>query len=418
MKKLFTILASILTVGLFAQIPQKMNYQAVVRDASGKLVTNHLIGIRVSILQGSASGAAVYIETQTPTSNANGLVTIEIGTGLTSDNFSAINWANGPYFIEAETDPTGGSSYTISGTSQLLSVPYALYAKTAENGFSGNYNDLTNKPTLFDGNYNSLSNKLAVADSINKYAVLLKDNQTIAGNKIFTGKVSVNAPTVSTDAVNKAYVDGLKQQIKLLEDNLIAAGTYKLADIDGNQYNVVKIGKQLWMKENLRTRRYNDGTPIPKVPDYNNWPDAYYWYNNDSVTYNIYGPLYNFYVIENDHNVCPAGWHVPSKQEWITLKIYLGSDTLVGGKMKEVGTTHWLVPNTSATNESGFSAIPGGLGYDGYFQYIGMYACWWSSSIDSYEKSYYEMLSYKSSRFIEHSGYNEFGYSIRCLRDN
>ena len=174
-----------LTVGLFAQIPQKMSYQAVIRDANGKLVTNHLVGIRVSILQGTAIGTAVYTETQTPTTNANGLVSIEIGTGVTSGNFSVINWANGPYFIETETDPAGGSSYTISGTSQLLSVPYALYAKTAENGFSGNYNDLTNRPTLFDGNYTSLSNKPAVADSINKYAVLLKDNQTIAGNKIF-----------------------------------------------------------------------------------------------------------------------------------------------------------------------------------------------------------------------------------------
>jgi hypothetical protein len=133
MKKLLTILAAMLTIGLFAQIPQKMSYQAVVRDASGKLVTNHLIGIWVGILQGSANGTAVYTETQTPTTNANGLVSIEIGTGITSGNFSVINWANGPYFIETETDPTGGSSYTISGTSQLLSVPYALYAKTAEN---------------------------------------------------------------------------------------------------------------------------------------------------------------------------------------------------------------------------------------------------------------------------------------------
>ena len=139
MKRIFTILATILlTAGVFlplqagAQSPDKMSYQAVIRDASDKLVTNRSVGMQVSILQGSANGTAVYAETQTPTTNANGLVSIEIGTGTTSDDFSTIDWANGPYFIKTETDPVGGTSYSITGTSQLLSVPYALHAKTAE----------------------------------------------------------------------------------------------------------------------------------------------------------------------------------------------------------------------------------------------------------------------------------------------
>ncbi|NOZ46899.1 MAG: DUF1566 domain-containing protein [Chlorobi bacterium] len=134
MKKIATILAAVLlTASVFAQTPEKMSYQAVVRDASDNLVTNTAIGMQISILQGSASGTVVYIETQTPTTNANGLVTIEIGTGTTADDFSAIDWTNGTYFIKTETDPTGGTNYTITGTSQLLSVPYALHAKTAEN---------------------------------------------------------------------------------------------------------------------------------------------------------------------------------------------------------------------------------------------------------------------------------------------
>ena len=124
----------------FAQAPQKMSYQAVVRDGSGYLVAVTTIGMRISILQGSMTGTSVYIETQAPTTNMNGLVTIEIGTGtLVSGSFSTINRGAGPYFIKTETDPTGGTSYTISGTQELMSVPYALYAATAGTGGGGGF---------------------------------------------------------------------------------------------------------------------------------------------------------------------------------------------------------------------------------------------------------------------------------------
>ncbi len=142
---------------LFAQSPEKMSYQAVIRDASDNLITGTQVGMQISILQGSASGTAVYEETQTPTTNTNGLVTIEIGSGtVVSGDFTAINWSAGPYFIKTETDPAGGTSYTITGTSQLLSVPYALYAKTTDNIAGGiNYNDIDNTPvtTHVDSSY-------------------------------------------------------------------------------------------------------------------------------------------------------------------------------------------------------------------------------------------------------------------------
>jgi hypothetical protein len=137
-KKLYTLLASlVITVGTFAQAPEKMSYQAVVRNAGGDLVSDQAVGMQISILQGSISGPAVYTETQTPTTNVNGLVTLEIGTGTTTDDFSIIDWAAGPYFIKTETDPTGGSSYTITGTSQLMSVPYALHSNTATTADNG-----------------------------------------------------------------------------------------------------------------------------------------------------------------------------------------------------------------------------------------------------------------------------------------
>ncbi len=130
MKRILTVInAILLTVSAFAQSPEKMSYQAVIRNSNNALVTNTQVGMQVSILQGSVNGTVVYTEMQTPTTNTNGLVSIEIGGGA---GFSSIDWANGPYFIKTETDPTGGTTYTITGTSQLLSVPYALHAKTAE----------------------------------------------------------------------------------------------------------------------------------------------------------------------------------------------------------------------------------------------------------------------------------------------
>ena len=134
MHKFYTFLAAILlTATTFAQTPEKMSYQAVVRDSGDALVTNQAVGMQISILQTTATGTAVYVETQTPTTNVNGLVTLEIGTGsVVSGDFTTIDWSADSYFIKTETDPTGGTSYTITGTSQLLSVPYALHAKTAE----------------------------------------------------------------------------------------------------------------------------------------------------------------------------------------------------------------------------------------------------------------------------------------------
>ena len=144
MRKFFIILAAVLlTASVFmpqqtsAQAPEKMSYQAIIRNSSSQLVKSQAVGMQISILQGTVNGTVVYVETQTATTNANGLISIEIGTGNTTDDFSTIDWANGPYFIKIETDPNGGTEYTIVGTSQLVSVPYALYAKTSGSSTPG-----------------------------------------------------------------------------------------------------------------------------------------------------------------------------------------------------------------------------------------------------------------------------------------
>ncbi|CAM4013096.1 hypothetical protein FIA58_019445 [Flavobacterium jejuense] len=138
MKKIITLITVLLINTIaFAQAPQKMSYQAVIRDGSDALVVSTTIGMQISILQGSSTGTAVYVETQTPSTNANGLVSIEIGSGsVVSGNFSTIDWSTGNYYIKSETDLAGGTSYTISGTSQLLSVPYAMYAGNAGGGLA------------------------------------------------------------------------------------------------------------------------------------------------------------------------------------------------------------------------------------------------------------------------------------------
>lgn len=139
MKKIVTICLVLLThFVLIAQSPQKFSYQAIVRDADNTLITSSMVGIRISILQGSENGNSVYTETQRPVSNSNGLVSLEIGEGMvTSGDFTKIDWENGPFFIKTEIDPSGGTAYSVSGTSQLLSVPYALYAASAGSTLSG-----------------------------------------------------------------------------------------------------------------------------------------------------------------------------------------------------------------------------------------------------------------------------------------
>ena len=139
MKKIYMLVSAVLlSAAAIAQSPEKMSYQAVIRNATNTLLTNQPVGMQITIIKGSVSGTPVYVETQSPTSNINGLVSLEIGTGsIVSGDFSAIDWSAGPYYIKTESDPTGGTSYTVTGVSQLMSVPYALYAKTSGSSTPG-----------------------------------------------------------------------------------------------------------------------------------------------------------------------------------------------------------------------------------------------------------------------------------------
>jgi uncharacterized protein (TIGR02145 family) len=209
-----------------------------------------------------------------------------------------------------------------------------------------------------------------------------------------------------------------------------------VTDIDGNVYNCVTIGTQFWMAANLKTTKYNDGTSIPIITDNVTWAGltspAYCWYNNDPTTYkDVYGALYNWYAIDvasnSGKNVCPTGWHVPSDNEWHTLALYLDVNAVLsdpesliaGGKLKETGTTHWLSPNTEATNESGFTALPGGFRYTGAFDLIGLNGYWWSSLEFDARTAQSRGLNSNSSYFsrFPYGSDKQDGFSIRCLKD-
>lgn len=149
MKKYLLICVAFFSLNAMAQAPEGINYQAVVRDLAGATITNAPVGLKLSLLQSSATGTIVYEESFSTFSNYFGLVNVVFGQGtVINGSFANIDWSNGPYFIEVAADVTGGTSYSILGTQELMSVPYALYAKEAENSFSGDYNDLTNQPTI------------------------------------------------------------------------------------------------------------------------------------------------------------------------------------------------------------------------------------------------------------------------------
>jgi len=539
MKRIFTILALIsMVVSIFAQAPNKMSYQAVVRSSSNQLVTNHTVGMRISILQSTVTGTAVYVETQNPTSNANGLVTVEIGGGtVVSGTFASINWANGPYFIKTETDPTGGTNYSILGTSQLLSVPYALMSKSAENGFASVYAQTEKRPILdesgnisigepFNGSW-WLSPKLNVNGSVNVLpggsnccALLALDASTVSGGQPYIiaslgdqsgegagkflirndgytslfimdndGRVGIgnmnpaykldvsgdinftgsllkegspfggdynaltNKPDLTfyatknmenqnitnladpvnlQDAATKAYVNKL---IEILSDELLLAGLNGVVfDPEGNVYKTIKIGNQIWMSENLA---YLPAVSPPSSSS-DTQPLYYvYGYNGTSVSeakatanYGTYGVLYNWPAAmagkaSSNNNpsgvqgVCPSGWHLPSDAEWTELSDYLGGQTLAGGKLKEEGTSHWASPNTEATNESGFTALPGGYrkGPD-VFDKIGVSGEWWSATVHAGTVVYSRSLSSSSGYFFRNYSYGPtIGTSVRCVKD-
>lgn len=201
----------------------------------------------------------------------------------------------------------------------------------------------------------------------------------------------------------------------------------KVTDIDGNIYNTVTIGTQVWTQENLKVTHFRNGDPIPNIEDdvqwYNLTSGAYCNYDNDLNNAVVYGRLYNWYAVNDVRNITPIGWHVPTYSDLELLQIYLDYDLVAGGKLKETGTSHWMSPNTGATNESEFTALPGGQRTDsvnlGVFSELTMQGYWWSSSEMDKTYPWGINISYNSEGMTNWAASKkEAGFSIRLIKDS
>ena len=203
--------------------------------------------------------------------------------------------------------------------------------------------------------------------------------------------------------------------------NILMSFVETVTDIDGNVYNIVKIGNQIWMKENLNTTHFRNGEDIYIVTNNGAWCDlnlsCYCNYGNTESNAKTYGRMYNWYSV-NTGSLCPNGWHVPSDAEWTILTNYLEGEAIAGGKLKETGLAHWNSPNTEASNSSGFTALPGGFrNFDGEFYNIGISGHWWSSTKINANSSMLRRLYYSDVKVFKGS-YNKLsGLSVRCLKD-
>ncbi|MBN1892989.1 T9SS type A sorting domain-containing protein [bacterium] len=195
-----------------------------------------------------------------------------------------------------------------------------------------------------------------------------------------------------------------------------------VTDVDGNVYKTVKIGDQWWMAENLKVTHYRNGDEIPNVTDETAWTGlstgAKCAYENNESNAEVYGYLYNWYSVKDSRNIAPAGWHVPTYEEWnILIDDYLGENFVAGGKMKEVGTTHWWSPNESATNECGFSGLPGGHRNVGRFYTLGAEAFFWSATEIGESWADHRSLSYENPYIGQGGQFRHDGLSVRLIKD-
>ena len=259
----------------------------------------------------------------------------------------------------------------------------------------------------------------------------LANNHTVDGSGIGTFESNITGLNNNTTYYVRTYATNSKgtlygNEISFTTNSNNFNPSEIYYDFDNNQYTAVQIGNQIWMKENLKTTHYKNGNAIAYLPDDNDWKynlsGAYVYPENSYNLKNTYGALYNWYAVATG-NLCPTGWHVPDETDWNTLTSYLGSETIAGGKLKEAGLTHWLSPNTGATDESGSTALPAGYRYSGLnywevdvFQSVGYQGYWWSTYGDgNYASGRY--LIYNDGTLHYAAWSKIYGLSVRCIKD-
>jgi uncharacterized protein (TIGR02145 family) len=317
--------------------------------------------------------------------------------------------------------------------------------KDDENGDANNPESIATSIELLSGSGQQTEPGEQLPESI---VVIVKDQNhnsfsgAIVSFAITEGLVSENI--ISTNSQGKAIVNwtlgpSIGQQfltISALKSNglspldgspiIVIANAMMpippVTDIDGNTYPVIQIGTQLWMAKNLATTKYNDGADIPNVTDNGDWSSlstpAYCWHNNDELANkDTYGALYNWFTVETQ-KLCPIGWHVPTDNEWAILINNLGGASIAGGKLKEAGYLHWNSPNTGATNEFGFEALPcGNRRIDGSFFNHGTSGEWWSSTASESFSAWCRAMYNDAGSVDRLALYNRNGFTVRCVKD-
>ena len=368
---------------------------------------------------GSVITRGICWGTATNPTTANDKTTDGTGTGSFASNLTGLS-GNTKYYVRAYATNSIGTAYgnEISFTTSALIPTLTTTAISS----------ITTTTASSGGNISSDGGASVTAHGVcwnTSTGPTTSNSKTTDGTGSGSFVSSLTALTANTKYYVRAYATN---SVGMAYGNEISFTTSTaittVSDADGNVYHTVTIGTQVWTIENLKTTKYNDGTVIPLVTNQTTWnllsTPAYCWYDNDGATNKVtYGALYNWYTI-NTGKLCPTGWHVPTDAEWDVLSGYLGGDVVSGGKLKESGTTHWISPNTEATNESGFTALPGGFRYnDGTYNGIGSNGYWWSSTELDASYAYYRYMIYNSGSVYWYSYYYDKanGYSVRCIKN-
>jgi len=232
-----------------------------------------------------------------------------------------------------------------------------------------------------------------------------------------TANTTYYVRSYATNSVGTGYGDIISFTTSSIEDNFVS-------DIDGNVYHTVTIGTQTWLVEDLKTTRYRNGDSIEHISDNTTWGNttngAYCNYDNNPINVITYGRLYNWAAVNDSRNIAPQGYHVPTNTEWETLVNYLGGLDVAGGKIKEAGTSHWWAPNNGATNESGFTGLPGGYrNASGTYLALGGASLWWTSTtLNNYPMSANSWhLDYMFFWILNGGTDKKEGISVRCIKD-